>query len=230
MVYTTYKELIILKESSMRNMIHLSFGEEVANSITHGVMSCICLLTLPAAAIHAYLQGGIRQAIGVSVFMISIFLMFLVSCLYHSMHYETNQKFVFRILDHSFIYVAIAGTYTPVALSIIGGWQGLVILLIQWTMVVLGILYKSIARKSYPTISVTIYLIMGWIAVLFFPTLIRNSSPIFLGLIVLGGILYTVGTYFYKRQYIKKYYHMIWHLCINLAALAHAIAIIFFIK
>lgn len=214
----------------MRHIIHLSFGEEVANSITHGVMSAICLLTLPAAAIHAYLQGGILQAVGVSIFIISIFLMFLVSCLYHSMQYETEQKFIFRILDHSFIYVAIAGTYTPVALSIIGGWQGLLILLIQWTMVVLGICYKSIARKAYPTISVTIYLIMGWIAVLFFPSLIRNSQPIFLGLIILGGLLYTIGTYFYKRQYVQKYSHMIWHLCINLAAISHAIAIIFFLK
>lgn len=218
-----------MEKNSMKNITKLSFGEEVGNSITHGVMSVIALCVLPAAAVHGYIKGGVIEAIGVSVFVISIFLMFLVSCLYHSMEFESTQKYILRILDHCFIYVAIAGTYTPIALCVIQGWQGLLILIIQWLMVLVGVLYKAIARKSYPTISVTIYLVMGWIAVLFLPALIKKSNPIMLGLIILGGILYSVGTYFYKKQYEKKYHHMIWHICINLAAIAHAVAIIFFL-
>lgn len=218
-----------MEKNSMKNLTKLSFGEEVGNSITHGVMSVIALCSLPAASVYAYIKGGVMQSVGVSVFMISIFLMFLVSCLYHSMEFNSTQKYIFRILDHCFIYVAIAGTYTPIALCVIQGWEGVLILIIQWTMVVIGVLYKAIARKSYPTISVTIYLVMGWIAVLFLPALLQRSKPIMLFLIILGGILYSIGTYFYKKQYVKKYHHMIWHICINLAALAHAVAIIFFL-
>src|SRR5659263_630271 len=91
---------------------------------------------------------------------VGIFLMTLASCLYHAMVYETKHKYVFRILDHIFIYVAIAGSYTPIALYVIGGWQGWLILVIQWAMVLFGVLYKSIAQKSVPKLSVLIYLCM----------------------------------------------------------------------
>lgn len=217
-----------MNSRSMKNIIELSFGEEVGNSITHGVMALACLILLPIVAIKGYLEGGALKATGISIFMISIFMMFLVSCLYHSMKYETEQKTIFRILDHCFIYVAIAGSYTPIALSIIQGWQGIVILVLQWLMVLAGVLYKSIARRSYPKLSVTIYLIMGWVAVLFLPILIQKAGIPFLSLIVLGGIAYSIGTFFYKKQYEKKYYHMIWHFFINAGAICHMIAIIFF--
>lgn len=225
---TDDSSLIMNSSHSIKNLIQLSFGEEVGNAITHGVMAAITLILLPITAIKAYLDGSIIQAAGTSIFMISIFLMFLVSCLYHSMKYETGQKTIFRILDHCFIYVAIAGTYTPIALCIIEGWQGILILVLQWLMVLAGILYKSIARKSYPKLSVTIYLIMGWAAILFIPILLQKASWLFMSLIVLGGIFYSVGTFFYKKQYDIKYFHMIWHFFINAGAICHMIAIIFF--
>lgn len=98
-----------------------TFGEELANATTHGPMAGLALLALPFAAIRAYLQGGELAAAGVSIFVISIFLMFLCSMLYHSMTQETRHKQIFQMLDHIFIYVAIAGSYTPIALSVIGG-------------------------------------------------------------------------------------------------------------
>lgn len=217
------------KSHSMKNVIQLSFGEEVGNAITHGVMAFLCLIILPMAAIKGYVEGGIVKAIGLSIFVISIFLMFLISCLYHSMKYETGQKTVFRILDHCFIYVAIAGSYTPIALCVIEGWQGILILILQWAMVLAGVLYKSLAKKSYPKISLTIYLVMGWVAILFIPVLLQKANPILMFFILLGGIFYSAGTFFYKKQYDKKYYHMIWHLFINIGAITHMIGILFFI-
>jgi hemolysin III len=154
--------------------------------------------------------------------------MFLTSALYHAMAYETKHKYVLRILDHIFIYFAIAGSYTPIALYIIRGWQGTLILIIQWGMVLTGILYKSIAQKSIPKLSVSIYLIMGWIAILFFPVIIQNSKPSFLAFIALGGVLYSVGAWFYTKKE-RPYFHFIWHLFINFAAISHFIAIIFLI-
>lgn len=216
------------KEKTMKNLIQLSFGEELGNSITHGVMSLLLLFALPYVAVFSYLKGGALLALGTSVFIISIFLMFLTSCLYHAMAYDTPHKYVLRILDHIFIYFAIAGSYTPIALYAIGGWQGWLILVIQWSMVLFGILYKSIAQKSIPKLSVLIYLCMGWTALLFIPKLLASTSVLFLGLIVLGGVFYSVGAGFYMQKS-RPYFHFIWHLFINLAALAHFIAIVFYL-
>lgn len=204
------------------------FKEELFNCITHGIMSFITLLLIPACAVYSYIKGGIVQAIGVSVFMICIFLMFLVSTLYHAMEHDSPHKQVFRILDHIFIYFAIAGSYTPAALCLIKGYQGIIILVIQWTMVLIGILYKSLSIKSLPKLSLTIYLVMGWTAVLFLPSLIRNSSTMFMILIVAGGILYSIGAFFYANKKIP-YNHVIWHIFISLASILHFIAIVFYV-
>ncbi len=123
-------------------------GEEVANAVSHGVMLCLTLAALPFAAVRAYVHDGTLAAVAASVFVISLLLMFLGSTLYHSMHPASRHKEVFHILDHIFIYVAIAGTYTPIALSVIGGWQGTFITVLQWAMVLFGIIYKSLARRS----------------------------------------------------------------------------------
>ena len=215
-------------DESMKNNVQLTFGEELGNSITHGVMSFLMLMGLPFASIYGYVKGGITLGTGYGIFIISLFLMFLASTLYHAMAYDSKHKYVFRILDHSFIYVAIAGTYTPVCLYVIGGKLGYGILIVQWLMVLFGILYKAIAQKSIPKLSVTIYLIMGWAALIALPDLIKNSNFWFVFLIALGGILYSIGAWFYMQKD-RPYFHMIWHLFINFAALSHFIAIIFFI-
>ena len=205
-----------------------TLGEEVANSVSHGVMSFLSLLSLPFAAVWAYVHDseGVLASVSVSVFVISIFLMFLASTLYHSMNPASRHKEVFHILDHIFIYVAIAGSYTPIALSVIGGWQGLFITILQWAMVVFGIFYKSLSRRSIPAVSLTIYLVMGWTILFFLPLFIRHASTQLLWLIAAGGVLYTLGAWFYARKGFR-YHHMVWHLLINLAVVCHFIGIVF---
>lgn len=206
-----------------------TFGEEVGNTISHGVMSILMLLALPFAAVYSYsTSGDTLLTFGVSLFCVSIFMMFLISTLYHSMLHDTRHKEIFHILDHIFIYVAIAGSYTPVALSVIGGWQGWLIFILQWVMVIFGIFYKSLSRRSIPAISLTIYLVMGWTIVFFFPLFIRHASWQFISLIALGGVFYTVGAVFYAKKAFR-HHHLVWHLFINLAAAAHYIAIVFYI-
>lgn len=212
-------------DKSMKNNVRLSFSEEVWNSVSHGVMAGLLLVLYPYAAITGYLKGGTLLAVGISVFIISLFLMFLGSTLYHAMDYDTKHKYVFRILDHVFIFVAIAGSFTPIALYAIGGTLGYSIVILQWTAAIIGILYKSLAQTSVPKITVTIFLLMGWSAVLLLPSLIRNTSPLFLSLILLGGVFYSVGTYFYVQKD-KPFFHTIWHIFINLAAISHFIAIV----
>lgn len=204
------------------------FKEELFNCITHGVMAFFMLISIPICAVHAYIKGGFLQSFGVSVFTICLFLMFLISTLYHSMDHDSPHKAIFRILDHIFIYFAIAGSYTPIALCLVRGYEGIAILIIQWTMVLVGILYKSISIKSLPKLSLTIYLVMGWTAVLFIPSIIQNSSLIFIVLIVSGGVLYSIGAYFYAKKDMP-YNHVIWHIFISLASILHFIAIVFYI-
>ena len=200
-------------------------GEEVANAISHGVMSVATLAALPFAAVWAYVHGGAEASASVSVFVISIFLMFLVSTLYHSMNPLSKHKEVFHILDHIFIYVAIAGSYTPVALSVIGGWQGVFVTILQWAMVLFGVFYKSLSRRSIPAVSLTIYLVMGWTIVFFLPLFVRHASTQLLALIAAGGVFYTLGAWFYARKGFR-YHHMVWHLLIDLAAACHFAAIV----
>ena len=214
------------QSKSMRDMFKLSFGEEVANTISHGVMAMLCLILLPFMAVFSYLKGGMLRSTGISIYMICLFLMFLISGIYHSMAFDSDQKYVFRKLDHICIYLAIAGSYTPIALCLIQGIEGLIVIAVEWISVIAGILLKSISKQAHPVLSMVIYMAMGWAAIFFLPVLLRKCTPLFLGLILAGGLLYTIGAIFYSQPQ-HKYFHFIWHLCINLASILHFIAIVF---
>ena len=218
--------------SKLKKLLYIpTFGEEVANTVSHGVMAVLALLALPFSAVWAYLHGAENPALasaGVAVFMLCIFMMLLCSTLYHAMQPDSKHKAVFHILDHIMIYLAIAGSYTPIALYVIGGWQGTLIVVLQWVMVLFGIFYKSLARRSIPSISLSIYLIMGWMIVIFFPLFWKSASTPLLALIGAGGIFYTLGAYFYAKKGFR-YHHLVWHLLINLATLCHAVGIVFFL-
>ena len=205
-----------------------SFGEEIGNAVSHGTMAFITLGGISPAVINAYLKYGTLAAVSTSVFMCSIFLMFLFSALYHSMTVDTRQKQIMQILDHIFIYFAIAGTYTPIALVVIGGWQGIVVAALQWAMVLFGILYKSISKRRIPKISLTIYLVMGWSVVFVLPMFLRNASLGLQLLILIGGIFYSAGAYFYAKKE-KRFFHMVWHFFVNLGAVCHFLGIVLFL-
>lgn len=202
-----------------------TFGEEIGNAVSHGAMALAALGGIAPTAIHAYLRRGTLAAVSTSIFMCSIFLMFLSSALYHSMTADTRHKNVMQILDHIFIYVAIAGTYTPIALSVIGGWQGVLIASLQWAMVIFGILYKSISKRKIPKISLTIYLVMGWSVLFVAPMFIRNASLGLQLLILGGGIFYSAGAYFYAKKE-KRFFHMVWHFFVSLGAFCHFMGIL----
>ena len=133
--------------TSLKLSKKLSFGEEIANSVTHAVGAVIMLILLPISSTYSYEAHGFLSSFGVSIFVISLFLMFLSSTIYHSMAYGSTHKYVLRIIDHSMIYVAIAGSYTPVVLTLMNNWFGYLIIAIQWGTTIFGILYKIFAKK-----------------------------------------------------------------------------------
>lgn len=126
----------------------LSFGEEIANSVTHAVGALLMLILLPISAVYSFEQHGLLSAFGTSIFVISLFLMFLSSTVYHAMSYDSPQKYVLRIIDHSMIYIAIAGSYTPVVLTLMNNWMGLQHYLDPWGPPSLVFSTKSLPKKS----------------------------------------------------------------------------------
>lgn len=205
-----------------------TFKEEVINSLSHGVMALLCLGGIAPVAIHAYLKSGELAAFGVTVFVVSVLLMFLSSALYHSSAFDSKHRKIMQILDHIFIFVAIAGTYTPICLSVIGGWLGITVLIIQWVMVVFGVLKNSLAKERVPKASLTIYLVMGWSFIIIAPLFIKNSELPMQLLILAGGIFYSAGTYFYAKKE-KAFFHTIWHFFVILGVVSHFLAIFLFI-
>jgi len=207
---------------------HYTLGEEIGNATSHGVMALAALGAIAPTAINAYVNGGTLPAVSVSIFMCSIFLMFLSSALYHSMSSASREKQIMQILDHIFIYVAIAGTYTPIALVVIGGWVGIVVAALQWAMVIFGVLYKSLIRRKIPKISLTIYLVMGWSVVFVAPMFFRNANMGMILLLLGGGLFYSAGVFFYAKKD-KRFFHMIWHFFVNMGAICHFLGILMFL-
>ena len=174
--------------TSLKLSKKLSFGEEIANSVTHAVGAVIMLILLPISSTYSYEAHGFLSSFGVSIFVISLFLMFLSSTIYHSMAYGSTHKYVLRIIDHSMIYVAIAGSYTPVVLTLMNNWFGYLIIAIQWGTTIFGILYKIFAKKVNEKFSLALYLIMGWLVLAIIPAIISQTTPIFWSLMVTGGL------------------------------------------
>lgn len=208
-------------------ILKLTFGEELANALSHGIPALLILFAFPFVIITAFTKGTLVDVTSVTIFCISVFLMFLMSTIYHVMEHDTTHKRVMQRMDHIFIYVAIAGTYTPIAASIIGGWQAVVLLSIQWVMVLFGILYKSLSQKSIPKLSLLIYLVMGWSVVIFMPLFYKKANPTLFWLILAGGVFYSVGAAIYSKKGFK-FHHMVWHIFVLLGVLTHYIGICFF--
>ena len=222
-------ELVNVYMTKLRIDRPYTFKEEIGNAVSHGAMAFITLGGIAPTAIYAFLRRGPLAAVSTSIFMCSIFLMFLFSALYHSMAADTRHKHVLQILDHIFIYVAIAGTYTPIALSVIGGWPGIVVASLQWAMVLFGILYKSIVKRRIPKVSLTIYLVMGW-SILFVAPMFINNARLGLQLMILGGgVFYSAGAFFYAKKE-RLFFHMVWHFFVNLGAVCHFMGILLFLQ
>ena len=226
-LYITFMTNIKPGNKLMKNTVHLSFGEEVGNAVSHGVMMFLLLFSLPWYTLQAYFKGGWLQFAGISIYLLCMIFMFGSSCLYHIMPYDTTWKYVFRKLDHISILLAIAGSYTPICLVLMPNWIGYTVLAVEWSMVLAGVLLKSISSLSHPVLSMTIYMVMGWMALFILPALLSSASPVFLALIVAGGICYTIGAFFYAKK--KPYAHFVWHLLIIAASLFHLTAILYFL-
>lgn len=211
----------------MKDTFHLTFGEEIGNAVSHGVMMILLLISMPPLSVIAFMKAGWAGCIGVGIYLICMICMFGGSCLYHIMPYDTTWKTVFRKLDHISILLAIAGTYTPICLIMLAGPVGYAILALEWILAIIGIILKSVSRYSHPVVSMILYMLMGWMAIFVLPMVWNRVGPGFVGLIAGGGAFYTIGAFFYAKK--KPYCHFVWHLMIAAAAIMHLSAIMIYL-
>lgn len=203
-----------------------SFREEVANSISHGLGLVLALAALPILVLTAMDVGNVRFLVGVSVFGGTMVLLYLASTLYHSMTHETWKQ-LFRVFDHTAIFLLIAGTYTPFALGVLRGPWGYSLLAVVWTLAIIGIILKIRTRTRHSRISIVLYVIMGWLAVVAIKPIVMLIPVPGILLILAGGLAYTGGLAFFAAQRIR-YNHFIWHLFVIAGTVCHFFAVLWY--
>ena len=186
-----------------------SFGEEIANSVSHGLGFLACLIGAPFLIVHAVRHKDVPSVVGASVFVATLMLLYLTSTLYHAMP-RGRAKHVLRRVEHAMIYLLIAGTYTPLTLSVLRGPWGWSLFGVIWALAISGVVLKSTSGTRYPSLSMLLYLSMGWVALIALRPLWQRMPLHGILWIFAGGIAYTVGTIFYASR--RRYTHFIWHL------------------
>ncbi len=202
-----------------RNVLIL---EEVFNSITHG-LAIILLFVGVFFLWFIRINFTFYQMISVIVFIFSLFILYLFSSLYHSLFF-TKAKNVFAILDKSAIYLLIAGTYTPFVVFFVNNPLGYIVLTFIWIMAIFGIVYSAINKHGRVALHVLLYLIMGWISLVFLHRFLLTLKGETFGLILLGGLLYTVGIIFFIIKRIP-FSHVIWHIFVITGSFCHFLAL-----
>lgn len=205
--------------------VRYSFGEEVANSITHGVGWLLSVGGLATLVTFAAITGGALRVVSCAVFGSTLVLLYAASTLYHSLPSE-RAKHVFRVLDHSAIFLLIAGTYTPLSLVAVGGPWGWSLFGAIWSLAAIGVLLNSLAPGRWRWASITLYVTMGWLVVIAIRPLVAAVSTGVLVLIVAGGLAYTLGLAFYGWRRLP-YGHAVWHLFVLAGSVFHYLAVVF---
>ena len=197
-------------------------AEEIANSVSHGVGFLAAVATIPILIIGA-LNDGAAAVVGATIFGATMALLYLTSTLYHAVR-PNRAKRIFQILDHSAIYLLIAGTYTPFTLGVLRGGWGWTLFGVIWGLAVIGIILKSVRGIRYPRLSTAIYIAMGWLVLVAAKPLIDNVPGWGLFWLIAGGVAYTAGVAFYASQRIR-YAHFVWHLFVLAGSACHFVAV-----
>jgi len=201
-----------------------SLGEEIANSVSHGVALLAAIVAVPFL-IAAVRNLGVANIIGAGVFAATMVLLYLVSTLYHALP-PGRAKRVFLKLDHGAIYVFIAGSYTPFTLGGLGGAWGWTLFGLVWSLAVLGVTLKAFDRLSHPWLSTGLYLVMGWLVLIAFVPLVDRVPQPGVALLVAGGLAYTAGIVFFMLDSRLRYAHAVWHSFVVAGTAFHFFAVL----
>lgn len=204
-----------------------SHGEETANSISHGFGFVAALVGTPFLIMQAVKRSDAGFVVAVALFSASMITLYLASTLYHALP-RGKAKRVFRVIEHSAIYLLIAGTYTPFTLGILRGTWGWALFGTVWTVAVVGIALKAFGKAAHPVLSTSLYLVMGWLIVVAAVPMAKSIAPTGGLLVIAGGLCYTVGIVFFALDSRLKYGHFIWHLFVLAGTTCHYFAVLWY--
>ena len=200
-----------------------TLAEEVANSVSHGLGFVMALAGAPILIVAATQRGTLSDVIAVSVFAAAMVLMYLSSTIYHALP-QGQAKRVFQVLDHSAIYLLIAGTYTPFTLGVLQGGWGWTLFGLVWGLAAFGVLVKAFAGIRWHGLSTALYIGMGWLALIAAKPLWESLPLAGLAWLLAGGIAYTAGVYFYAKKTLR-FGHFVWHLFVVAGTACHFVAV-----
>ena len=201
-----------------------SLGEEIANSVSHGIGLLLALIAFPVLVAAAMRRGEPSEIVGATVFATTAVLLYATSTLFHAFA-QNRAKRVFQVLDHSAIYLLIAGTYTPFTLGVLHGPRGWILFGLVWSMAAAGIVLKAVGGIRYNTASTLVYVAMGWVVVIAADVVWARVPGWGIFWLLAGGIAYTLGAVFFLAERIK-YFHFVWHLCVIAGTACHFVAVL----
>ena len=204
-----------------------SRGEEIANSISHGIGLVAALGATPFLVSHAVSRGQPGFVVGASVFAATMVLLYLASTLYHALPIGKVKR-VFRVIEHSAIFFLIAGTYTPFTLGVLRGAWGWTLLGLVWGLAIAGAALKAFHRLSHPIVSTSFYLLMGWLILIAINPVYARVPTSGLLWLVAGGVAYTAGVAFFAAGSRLRYGHFVWHLFVMAGTACHYFAVLWY--
>ena len=206
-----------------------SLGEEIAHSVTHGVGIVLSIAGLSVLVTFAALKGNAWHVVGCAVYGATMVLAYTASTVYHAIPGSfTRAKRVLRVIDHSAIYLLIAGTYTPFCLVNLRGPWGWTLLGVVWGLAVLGIVFKATMLGRLKVVSILFYLAMGWLVIIAARPLGRSMALGGIVLLAAGGLAYTAGVAFYAARRMP-YHHAVWHFFVLAGSTLHFFAVLFYV-
>jgi len=206
---------------------HQTLGEEIANSISHGAGLIGAIAGTPFMIIGAVRLGDPAYLVGAAVFCATMIVLYGASMMYHALPRGTAKR-VFRVIDHSAIFLLIAGTYTPFTLGVLRGGWGWTLFGTVWALAVMGIALKALGRAGHPVVSTGLYLLMGWLVLVAVKPLVASVPPAGIAWLAAGGLAYTLGVVFYATDSHLRYGHMIWHGFVVGGTACHYFAILWY--
>lgn len=197
-------------------------GEEIANTVSHGIGALLALAGTVPLVIRGAMTGSAKTVFSLAVYGFSLVLLYTASTVYHAVR-QPGVKRAMRVMDHCSIFMLILGTYIPMSLLVVGGKTGWMLFLTNTTLAVVGITLNAIDLKRFDRVSLLLYALMGWLIVLALRAIIAALPPLGLGLLTAGGVAYTAGIIFYKSQ--RHYMHFVWHLFVLAGSILQYICI-----
>jgi hemolysin III len=202
-----------------------SLGEEIANSLIHGIALIAVAIAVPILIVSAARHGSAVGTAGACVFATTMVLLYLTSTVYHALP-ASRAKRVLLKLDHGTIYLFIAGSYTPFVLGVLGGPWGWTLFGLEWGLAAAGVTLRAFTRFDHPTVSTALYLVMGWLVLIAVVPLVERIPVAGVALLVAGGLAYTAGVVFFVLDSRLRYAHAIWHLFVIAGTGCHFFAVL----